>query len=144
MNYDEISVALSNIIEKRAELNKFLLPTPEFKDLKLELRQMEEDFLNGFGNTLHEILLDVHDEYAPDIDVLPVLQYIGKEYKKIGQNEWGIRYDIDQNQGVYVEVDDYLDKNTKLVLVPNPLRVILNIEEGIRQTVWSSLRVAAY
>ncbi|GAB4337130.1 MAG: hypothetical protein OHK0038_15460 [Flammeovirgaceae bacterium] len=144
MNYDEISIALSNIIEKRAELSKHSLPTPEYKNLKAELQKMEEDFLRRFGSTLHEILLDVHDEYAPDIEVLPVLQYIGKEYKKIGQNEWGIRYDVDYNQGVYVEVDDFLDKNTKLVLVPNPLRVILNIEDGVRQTVWSSLRVAAY
>lgn len=144
MNYDEISTMLAQIIDKRAELNQFSQTTPEYQSLRSSLKKLESEFVEKYGSQLREILLDVHDEYCPDIEVLPVLQYIGKEYKVIGKNEWGNLYEVDHNQGIYVEVDDYLDKNTKLVLVPNPLRVILNIDEQNRQVVWSSVNVAVY
>ncbi|MCS6833949.1 MAG: hypothetical protein NZ521_10280, partial [Flammeovirgaceae bacterium] len=98
MNYDEISTMLAQIIDKRAELNQFSQTTPEYQSLRSSLKKLESEFVEKYGSQLREILLDVHDEYCPDIEVLPVLQYIGKEYKVIGKNEWGNLYEVDHNQ----------------------------------------------
>jgi hypothetical protein len=37
-----------------------------------------------------------------------------------------------------VEVDKYPGKETKLALVPNPLRVVLNIGNERQEVVWTS------
>ncbi|GAA4840962.1 hypothetical protein [Algivirga pacifica] len=132
MNTEEINKALVAIIEKKSELNSLSYEDEKYDDLEDELHDLEDDFVSDYGDALEDILMDVHDEICPDTDVLSPLSYIGQKYIKNGEDS----YEVDYQQGVYVEVDDYIDKPTKLVFLPNPFRIFLNIDRQNRELVW--------
>lgn len=134
----ELEKALISICDKRNELGKLTYSDPEYDNLEDELHDLEDDFLEDFGPQMEEILADVHDEYAPDIDVMSPLSYIAKTYKVTGKNELGNQFEVTNDQGVFVEVDDFLGKPTKLVVIPNPFRIILNIDKNTREVVYKS------
>jgi hypothetical protein len=77
----------------------------------------------------------VHDELCPDNDVQKPSDYFAKQYITKGN-----KYFVDDKQGVLVHMDDYPHQETKLVLLPNPLRVELNIDEFNKEEVWSSAK----
>ena len=132
----ELEKALIGICDQRNELSKSSYSDPKYDDLEDQLHDMEDDFLEEYGPQLEEILMDVHDEYAPDIDVLSPLSYIAKNYQVTGSNDLGNEYEVTNDQGVFVEIDDYLGKPTKFVIVPNPFRIILNIDRNNREVIW--------
>ena len=41
-------------------------------------------------------------------------------------------------EGVFVEMDDFPGKDTKLVIVPNPVRILLNVDNDKQQVVWTA------
>ncbi|MEH0156049.1 hypothetical protein V6R21_18015 [Limibacter armeniacum] len=137
MNTEAIEKALIEIIKKRSELNQLSYEDEKYDETEDALHDLEDDFVDDHGDTLEDILSDVHDDLCPDIDVLSPLSYIAQQYVQTGENAMGPEYDVTFDQGVFVEVDDYLGKPTKLVIIPNPLRIILNIDRQNRELVWS-------
>src|SRR5688500_8657656 len=107
MNVKALDKAIQEIVTKREELGKLNYNNPKYDDLEEELHDLEDDFQDEHGDTLEEELQEVHDALCPDNDVLMPIAYIGK--------------------GVPVEVDKYDGKDTKLVIVPGPPRIILLI-----------------
>jgi len=87
-----------------------------------------------FGDYLEEILQDVHDKYCPDTDVLFPIAYLAKSYIVKGTDEFSVA----NTEGVFVEVDSIPGKDTRLVIVPNPVRVILNVGNAQQQVVWTA------
>ncbi|PWJ41998.1 hypothetical protein [Sediminitomix flava] len=142
MNTKAIDKAILEIIEKRSELNKIDYNDERYDDVEDELHELEDDFIDEHGEVMEEILGDVHDELCPDSDVLSPISYIADSYIKTGENENGPELDVTYNQGVYVEIDDYLHKETKLVIIPNPLRILLNIDRNTREIIWNNNPVA--
>lgn len=134
MDVKELDKALQQIIAKRNELAKLDYNNPEYDDLEEELHDLEDDFQDEFGEYLEEVLQEIHDKLSPDTDVLYPIAYIAKAYIVNGNNEFA----IEPSEGVYVEVDKYPGKETKLAIVPNPIRVILNIGKEKQEIVWSA------
>jgi len=118
MDIKALDKALQEIMKKRDELGKIDYNNPKYDDLEEQLHDLEDDFQDEYGEYLEEVFQDVHDEVCPDNDVLMPIAYLGK--------------------GVYVEVDKYPGKETKLILVPNPPRIILSITKDKQELVWSS------
>jgi hypothetical protein len=85
-----------------------------------------------FGEYLEEALQQVHDKLCPDTDVLFPTAYLAKTYTINTKNEFA----VSATEGVFVEVDSMPGKETKLVIVPNPLRIILNTKEK-QQIMWT-------
>ena len=112
--------ALENIVKKREELSKINYNNPKYDDLEEELHGLEDDFQEEYGDFLEQALQQVHDEYCPDNDVLMPIGYLG--------------------QGVPVEVDKLPGKDTRLVLAPSPVRIILSVGKDKQQIVWSSAK----
>ncbi|WP_020527373.1 hypothetical protein [Flexithrix dorotheae] len=137
MKTREIDKGLIEIIEIKNQLNGIVYHDQKYDEIEDHLHEIEDNFLEKHGFELERILKKVHVAICPDVDLLSPLSYIAHEYKKVGENETGPIYDIKHDQGVYVEVDSYQKKPTKLVIVPNPLRVILNIDGHTREEVWS-------
>jgi len=100
---------------------------------KEELHDLEDDFQGEYGEYLEEILQDVHDEICPDTEVLYPIAYIAKSYAVKGDE-----YKVELTDGVYVEVDKYPGKETKLALIPNPIRVLLNVGKEKQEVVWTA------
>ena len=124
--------ALQQIANKRNELQKLDYNNPKYDDLEEELHDLEDDFQDHYGDYLENILQEVHDKVCPDTDVLLPIAYVAKSYQITGKNE----FTVASSEGVFVESDNYVGKETKLVILPNPLRVILNIGRDKQEIVW--------
>ena len=124
---------LQKLVLKRNELSVMGYDNEAYDDVEETLHDMEDDFSKKFGAYLEEAFYDVHDEFCPDSDVLMPIAYLGKKYQVKDE-----KFDVDFTQGVYVEMDDYPDQETKLVLLPNPTRIILQITKEERNVVWTA------
>lgn len=133
MDIKALDKALQEIIAKRNLLQHLDYNNPQYDVLEQELHDLEDDFQDHFGEYLGGVLKKVHDQHCPDTDVLHPIAYIAKAYAVSSDNE----FIVDFSDGVYVEMDKYPRKETKLVIAPNPLRVILNIGEDQQEMVWS-------
>ncbi|MBX7127246.1 MAG: hypothetical protein K1X47_16240 [Cyclobacteriaceae bacterium] len=133
MDTKAVDKALVAIIAKRIELQKLDYNNPKYDELEEELHDLEDDFQDAYGDALEDILQDVHDEHCPDSDVLYPIAYLAKQYSIDGNN-----YSVTNTEGVFVESEKHAGKETKLVLVPSPLRIILNIGKDRQEVVWKA------
>ncbi len=134
MDLKALDKALQDIVKRRMELQKLDYNNPKYDDLEEELHDLEDAFQENHGAYMEEVLQSIHDEHCPDTDVLYPIAYIGKVYQLTDKKE----FSVSGTEGVYVEVDKYPGKETKLVIVPNPVRVLLNIGNDNQQVVWTS------
>ena len=118
MDVKALNKALLEIVKKRDELSKINYNDPSYDNLEEQLHDLEDDFQDEYGEYLENALQQVHDEYCPDNDVLMPIGYLG--------------------QGIPVEVDKLPGKDTRLILEPNPTRIILSVNKDKQQVVWSS------
>jgi hypothetical protein len=118
MDIIALNKALQEIIKKRDELAQINYNNPKYDDLEEQLHDMEDDFQDEFGEYVENALQNVHDEFCPDNDVLMPIGYLG--------------------QGVIVEVDKLPGKDTRLILAPDPVRIILTIGKDKQQVVWEA------
>lgn len=134
MDLKALDKALQEIVEKRNELNKIDYNNPKYDDLEEQLHDLEDDFHEEFGDYLEEVLQEVHDKISPDTDILFPIAYIAKSYQLDSKKEFAVAH----TEGVFVEIDKFPGKETKLVIVPKPLRIILNIAADNQQIVWTA------
>jgi len=127
-----LDVDLTELIERKIQLSNTDYSSSAYDDLEEELHDMEDSFLEKYGDFLEDALHEVHDEFCPDSDVLLPIAYLPKKVKKVDTG-----YDVDFSEGVYVEVDDYASNETRLVMLPKPTRIILQIGNQERETVWT-------
>ena len=118
MDVKAIDKALNGILKKREELAALDYSNPKYDDLEEQLHDMEDDFQEAYGKELENVLQNVHNDICPENDVLMPIAYLGK--------------------GVPVETDKYAGKDTKLILTPDPTRIILAIGNEKEQVVWSA------
>jgi hypothetical protein len=133
MEIKELDKALVALARKKNELSKLDYASETYDELEEELHDMEDDLVEEFGDFLEDALHDVHDEYCPDSDVLIPTAYLANKYI---EQDGG--FDVEFSEGVFVEMDDYPGKATKLVLLPSPPRIILQIDPTNRQVVWQA------
>ena len=118
MDIKALNSALEAIELKRAELSKLDYNNPKYDDLEEKLHDLEDDFQDKHGEYLEDALQIIHDDLCPDNDVLMPIAYLGK--------------------GVPVEVDKFPGKDTRLVLVTNPPRILLTIGKEKQDVVWTA------
>ena len=118
MDIKALDNALQEIVKKREELSKIDYNNPKYDDLEEQLHDLEDAFQDNHGEYLEDALQSIHDEYCPDNDVLMPIGYLG--------------------QGILVEIDKFPGKDTRLVLVPNPVRILLTIGKDKHQVVWEA------
>ena len=134
MDLKSLDKALQDIALRRNELKKLDYNNPKYDDLEEELHDLEDSLHVKYGEYLEEALQEVHDKYCPDTDILFPIAYLAKTYTVSANNEFSVA----TSEGVYVEVDSLPGKETKLVIVPNPLRIVLNIGKEKQQIVWTA------
>lgn len=129
--------ALRALVEKKNELAQLDYNDPRYDEAEEELHDMEDDFQREFGEYIEDALHVVHDDIAPDNDVLLPIAYLADKYEKVGEKADGSPlYDTDMQQGVLVDVDDYPGKAARLVLIPNPTRLVLMVAGVGKEQVW--------
>lgn len=133
MDIKPLDKAIQEIAIRRNALKKLDYNNPKYDDLEEELHDLEDALQVKFGDFLEEALQEVHDKLSPDTDILFPIAYLAKTYSISDANEFSVA----GTEGVYVEVDSMPGKETKLVIIPNPLRIILNTKEK-QQVVWNA------
>lgn len=130
---------LINLIEKRNELEQLDYNDSAYDDMEEELHDLEDDFVDEYGEYLEEALQAVHDEFCPENDVLLPTAYIAKTYQKVKDEESGeINYLPTMKDGVLVDVEMYLNHVSRLVIVPKPTRIVLSVDKSHAEEVWNS------
>lgn len=136
MDIQSLDKALIALVEKKNQLAELDYDDKTYDVVEEELHDMEDDFVESYGDYLEDVLADVHDELCPDNDVLLPTAYLANKYTKKEEHGQIIYFPADG--GVIVDVDEYPEKLTRLVLVPSPTRLILQIGNNAEEEVWKA------
>ncbi|RED95624.1 hypothetical protein [Marinoscillum furvescens] len=135
MKLKNLDQAFIEIAEKKSELAQLEMQDPKHAALQREIEKLESEFQYAYGSYIEEALFNVHDEYCPDNEVLRPVSYLATSYRKTRDNE--LEFDVDPQEGIPVDADDFPGIKARLVLVPGPTRLILQgQQEPFRETVW--------
>jgi hypothetical protein len=115
MDIKALDKALQEIVTRRMDLQKIDYNNPQYDDLEEQLHDLEDNLQDKYG-------------------VLYPIAYLAKTYQVNDKNE----YSVAETEGVFVDIDGQPSKNTKLVLIPNPLRIILNGGKEKQKILWSA------
>ena len=132
MNINELNTSLVEIIRKKEELSKLSYNDKRYDDVEEELHDLEDDFNDTYGEYLEGVLEEVHERLCPDSDVLLPTAYLPNNLNAL---ESGVPA---QREGVWVDSDEFPNKEARLVLVPNPTRLILSVGTKIQKEVWQA------
>lgn len=138
MDIRSLDKALIALVEKKNQLSELSYADKTYDVVEEELHDMEDNFVDKYGEFLEDVLADVHDDICPDSDVLLPIAYLANKYTRQEINKQIVYFPADG--GVIVDADKYPNKLTRLVLVPAPTRLILQIGKGREQEeiVWNS------
>jgi len=135
MDIDSLDRSLRQIAEMKNKLAALNYADEAYDTIEEELHTLEDDMMEKHGPYLEEAINYVHDEFCPDTEVLSPLAYLAKRYDSENGN-----FKVDLNEGVPVEIDDYPGKETRLVIVPGPPRIILQIGNEGQEVVWKAAK----
>jgi ABC-type oligopeptide transport system substrate-binding subunit len=133
MDYTQLDDFLSELVSKKTAMSSMDYNDAAYDDLEESVHEMEDELIKKYGSALEEILSLVHDDFCSDTEVLNPIAYVGNKYVETPQG-WTIGF----NEGVPVEADDFEKENVRMVLVPKPLRVILNIGRKEQIEAWKA------
>ena len=136
INIDKLNDDLVNLVLKKNELNRLDYSNPEYDTVEEELHDLEDEFLKVHGKEMEAVFKTIHEEFCPDNEVLLPIAYLAKKYKVKKRGGGDVEFDVSLDEGVIVDVDNYTDKLTRLVLVPNPSRILLQINNSHSEEVW--------
>lgn len=142
MNIQQLNHDLILLVEQKIKLSQLDYSHKEYDQVEDELHDMEDDFVEEFGEFLEDILADIHDEYFKGDEVLMPTAYIADTYKKTNK-DGNVEYDVDYKQGVSVRTKQFIGQETYLALVPNPVRFVLTVKGIGKKVVWNSLEQEA-
>lgn len=141
MNIENLNQAFIEIIEKKSTLSLLVTGSATFLTRQKQIDILEQSFLQTYGRYLEEVLFNVYDEYCPDNEILPLPAYFTSSYDVDNEGSSSV-YEASPGNGVSVDADDFPGIKAKLVLVPNPIRmVLLGEKESFKEVVWSADRV---
>ena len=137
MDIDKLNKDFAEIADKINELDELDYSDERYDDLEEELHDLEDAFIEEFGEYLEAAIEGVHDEFCPDNDVLLPIAYFAKNYiRNQKDNQGRYSYDIEFGEGVPVTVKQFGDQEVKLVLVPGPTRLIVTVGETAKHVAW--------
>ena len=138
MDTEKLNDDLVNIVLKKNELNRLDYSNPEYDTVEEELHQLEDEFLRVHGKELEDVFKSIHEEFCPDNEVLLPIAYLANKYEVKKKGNGDIEFDVDLDEGVIVDLENYSDKLTRLVLVPNPSRILLQVDGSHSEEIWKA------
>lgn len=136
MDLDALDKSLIAIVKKKNELLELGYQDPRYDDIEEELHDLEDELLDGYGEEMEKVIQEVHDRICPDTDVLMPIAYLAKSYLPAKHEDGTDTFDVDLKEGVPVILDDYPDHLTRMVLLPTPPRLIVQVNREKRFLVW--------
>ena len=136
MDLKSLDQSLIEIVKKKNELNQLNYQDPQYDQVEEELHDLEDEWMETFGEEMEKVIQEVHDRICPDTDVLLPIAYMAKSYVPVEDDKGTETYDVDLKEGVPVILDEYPDHLTRMVLLPTPPRIIVQVNRQKRFLVW--------
>ena len=136
MDLSALDQSLVTIAKKKNELKGLGYQDPRYDELEEELHDLEDQWMDNFGDEMEEVIQQVHDKICPDTDVLMPIAYLAKSYVLVKNDNGAESFDVDLKEGVPVILDEYPDQLTRMVLLPTPPRLIVQVNREKRFLVW--------
>jgi len=135
MDTQKLNQDLIEIIHLKNALKEVDYSDKEYDRLEEQLHDKEDEFLELFGDYLERTLKEVHRENFPHNDVLLPIAYLANEY--IIKSKNGDQYfDVPLSEGVIVETNQDPLEISRLVMLPNPVRLLLQNGNTSRKELW--------
>jgi hypothetical protein len=132
MNISDLNNSLVSIIRKKEDLSRLSYNDEKYDEVEEELHDLEDEFNDTYGEYLEGVLEEVHERLCPDSDVLLPTAYLPNNLTAMEEGKPAAR------EGVWVDTDEFPNKEARLVLVPNPTRLILSVGTSIQKEVWKA------
>ena len=139
MDIKELDKIITQIIQRKLALSKLTYNDKKYDIIEEELHDLEDEFIENYGDYFEEVLEKVHEKICPDTDVLLPTAYVAKQYLQTGKNPDGsLAFDVNYKEGVWVDSDKFPGKDTRLVFIPNPTRLVFSVEGKSKEVVWKA------
>jgi hypothetical protein len=135
MNVKAINDMIVEIIEHKLALGTLTYDNPKYDKLEDSLHDLEDEFLDMYGDTFEEILDEIHEKLAADNEVLLPIAYMANSYQIAVDDKGNKTYDVKAGDGIHIDTDKFAGKVKSLVLVPSPLRFVLLVDNK-KEVVW--------
>ena len=136
MDLKSLDQSLIEIVKKKNELSQLNYQDPQYDQVEEELHDLEDEWMETYGEEMEKVIQEVHDRICPDTDVLLPIAYLAKCYVPVEDDKGTETYDVDLKEGVPVILDEYPDHLTRMVLLPTPPRIIVQVNRQKRFLVW--------
>ena len=131
MDIKALNKDLDSLILTKAKLAKLTYDHQDYDRVEEELHDMEDDFLEKYGDEMEEVLDNVHEKLKSDNDVLLPIAYLPKAPSVKKDDKGNNLYELTVADGVQIDVPGKKG-DVRLVVLSNPPRIIL--AEGKNQT----------
>lgn len=139
MNTKALNKDLVALVEKKMLLSRLSYADANYDDLEEELHNLEDQFMEKYGEDLEKALEKVHNTHRIDSDVLLPIAYLAQNYVQKGKNPDGSAiYEVSHREGVWVEIEKFAGREARLVLMPNPPRIVLSVGPRYQEEVWKA------
>lgn len=139
MNWDKLDKELTEIVEKRNQLASMDYSDDSYDDLEEEIHDLEDDFNVEYEDVIEGQLEKIYSVLKSDTDILLPTAYIANKYKPLLPDANGIvSYEVGGQEGVPIESDQFDRQDVRLVLIPNPARIVMLINGRQLKDVWRS------
>jgi hypothetical protein len=122
MDSQSMNEKLIQLTELKNQLALIPYSAQSYDEIEEALHKAEDEFLQEFGSVLELALKEIHLKYCPGNEILNPIAYLAQVYQ-LKHNEGKTEYLVDPEEGVSVDCLD--QEKGKLVLVPSPMRFIL-------------------
>ena len=139
MDWNKLDRDLTVIVEKRIALDKISYADPEYDEIEEEVHDLEDAFNEEFGERLVLELEKVYDQLSSDSDVLLPSAYLANKYLPLLPDANGVvSYEVEGEEGVPLDSEQFDRQDVRLVLIPNPARFVIRINGRSLKDVWRS------
>jgi hypothetical protein len=139
MNWDKLDKELTEIVEKRNQLALMDYSDESYDDLEEAIHDLEDDFNEEYEEVIENQLEKIYSVLKSDTDILLPTAYIANKYKPLLPDANGIvSYEVGGHEGVPIESDQFDRQDVRLVLIPNPARIVMLINGRQLKDVWRS------
>lgn len=111
---------LIDLVEVKTRVSTLTETSREYDSIRRLFEKISQYFNLKYGMTLEQVMFEIYDELCPDDEVKPIEEYLASHYEKGNDG-----YEASSDEGVVVHLDDFSFKEGRLVILPNPARIVL-------------------
>jgi hypothetical protein len=139
MNWEKLDKELTAIVEKKNQLSAMDYSDEKYDDLEEAIHDLEDDFNENYEAVLEKEFEKIYAKLKSDTDILLPTAYIANQYKPVLPDANGVvTYEVSGREGVPIESDQFDRQDVRLVLVPNPARILMIINGKALKDLWRS------